>query len=148
MSYSSVKVSLGLASIYSDGAGICDIDMSGDIRHWPMTIPVDPDLLEKVVAVLEGTTESHSIPLSQQGTPFQLSVWEAISKIPYGKTISYTELAQEIGKPTAFRAVANACGKNKIAILVPCHRVVRSNGGYGGYRWGYDLKVKLLSRER
>ncbi len=86
------------------------------------------------------------VKLEIKGTPFQESVWREMIKIPYGKTISYKELATRIKKPKAYRAVANACGKNKIPIIIPCHRVVASNG-LGGYSAGIDIKKNLLEIE-
>ena len=82
------------------------------------------------------------------GTAFQKKVWDALMKIPRGETRSYAELAGALGKPQGARAVARACATNRIAILVPCHRVVRGDGSLGGYRWGLPLKQDLLARER
>lgn len=82
-----------------------------------------------------------------EGTPFQKLVWQATMQIPAGKTVSYQQLAAKIGHPKAFRAVANALGKNKIAYFIPCHRVIRKNGELGGYYWGIDVKKKLLQAE-
>jgi AraC family transcriptional regulator, regulatory protein of adaptative response / methylated-DNA-[protein]-cysteine methyltransferase len=83
-----------------------------------------------------------------QGTAFQARVWRALQKIPLGKTASYTEIAAALGQPKAVRAVAQACAANKLALLVPCHRVIRSDGDLGGYRWGLERKRALLARER
>ncbi len=83
-----------------------------------------------------------------QGTPFQLSVWRYLLKTRSGQTLSYGELAKAISAPTAVRAVASACGANPIALFVPCHRVLRTDGGLGGYRWGLALKKYLLKREQ
>lgn len=82
------------------------------------------------------------------GTPFQQSVWRALQQIPYGQTINYAQLAQNIGKPTAYRAVANANGKNPFSIIIPCHRVVASDGSLGGYTGGLDKKRLLLKIEK
>ncbi len=82
-----------------------------------------------------------------QGTPFQIKVWKALLKIKSGTTKTYAEVAKMIGKPAAVRAVASAIAKNNIAILVPCHRVIRSDGTIGEYRWGKELKRKLLQSE-
>jgi len=83
-----------------------------------------------------------------QGTAFQARVWRALQKIPLGRTATYTEIAAAIGQPKAVRAVAQACATNKVALLVPCHRVIRSDGELGGYRWGVERKRALLARER
>lgn len=83
-----------------------------------------------------------------RGTSFQIKVWQAAMQIPAGKTITYKELAEHIGLPKTFRAVANALGQNKIAYLIPCHRVIRTDGGLGGYKWGIERKKKLLEIEK
>lgn len=82
------------------------------------------------------------------GTPFQIKVWQAAAQIPVGKTVTYQQLAHTIGHPRAWRAVATALGQNKIAYFIPCHRVVRSNGTLGGYKWGIERKEQLLTVER
>ena len=88
------------------------------------------------------------MPLDIQGTAFQARVWRALQKIPLGKTASYNEIAAALGQPKAVRAVAQACAVNKLALIVPCHRVIRSDGDLGGYRWGLERKRELLARER
>jgi AraC family transcriptional regulator of adaptative response/methylated-DNA-[protein]-cysteine methyltransferase len=87
------------------------------------------------------------LPLDLDGTPFQQRVWAALRQIPFGATTTYTALAAAIGCPSSVRAVANACGANPVAILVPCHRVVRSDGALSGYRWGVERKAALLRHE-
>jgi O-6-methylguanine DNA methyltransferase len=86
--------------------------------------------------------------LDVQSTAFQWRVWEELRAIPYGSTRSYSEIAQRIGQPDASRAVAQACANNPVAIVIPCHRVVRANGNIGGYRWGAERKERLLAQER
>ena len=88
-----------------------------------------------------------SLKLSPQGSPFQKLVWEALLQIPSGATVSYADLAKSIGNPKAVRAVANAVAANPIAILIPCHRIIRSDGQLGGYRWGLAMKKQLLIQE-
>jgi len=83
-----------------------------------------------------------------RATAFQRRVWEALRRIPYGSTRSYTEVARAIGRPSATRAVARACATNPAALVIPCHRVVSADGGLGGYRWGVKRKRTLLERER
>lgn len=85
--------------------------------------------------------------LSPSGTPFQLAVWKALTSIPHGATASYRDIAEQIGEPKACRAVGNAIGRNPLMILIPCHRIVQSNGQMGGFRWGTALKRELLTRE-
>ena len=94
------------------------------------------------------STSQISIGMSLNGTDFELAVWQALLDIPVGETISYQDLAKNIGKPTAVRAVANAVGANRISYKIPCHRVIRSNGEIGGYRWGINCKQKILTWER
>ena len=102
----------------------------------------------KVVGFIEAPRIGLDLPLDLRGTAFQQRVWETLRKIPAGETISYTELAKRIGLPTATRAVASACGANPIAVAIPCHRVVRTDGSLSGYRWGVERKRELLERER
>jgi AraC family transcriptional regulator of adaptative response/methylated-DNA-[protein]-cysteine methyltransferase len=88
------------------------------------------------------------LPLDVSGTAFQYQVWQVLQKIPYGQTRSYSQVAEAIGNPKAVRAVATACASNPVALAIPCHRVVRSNGELSGYRWGVEKKQKLLEQER
>jgi len=91
--------------------------------------------------------EALDLPVDIQGTAFQSRVWRALRQIPLGKTISYSQLARQLGEPRASRAVASACARNHVALLIPCHRVVASNGDLAGYRWSVDRKRELLQRE-
>lgn len=100
-----------------------------------------------IVASLEGRPGA-SVPLDARGTAFQLRVWKALQRIPRGTTLSYSEVAKRIGRPSAVRAVARACATNPVALVVPCHRVVREDGGLGGYRWGAQRKQAILDHER
>ena len=110
------------------------------------TKPLD-SVQEELEQFFKGTLQEFKTPLNLTGTPFQNRVWEELLKIPYGKTISYAELAVRIGKPSAFRAVANANGANKLAIVIPCHRVIYADGGLGGYSGGLARKPQLLTIE-
>jgi AraC family transcriptional regulator, regulatory protein of adaptative response / methylated-DNA-[protein]-cysteine methyltransferase len=100
-----------------------------------------------ILAYLRGTESALAVPLDVKGTSFQRHVWQALQTIPYGETRSYSEVAQAIGAPQAVRAVASACAANPTALVVPCHRVVRTDGELGGYRWGIERKKALLARE-
>jgi AraC family transcriptional regulator of adaptative response/methylated-DNA-[protein]-cysteine methyltransferase len=102
---------------------------------------------QMVVEQLLGRTQA-TLPLDVPGTAFQWQVWEALRRIPAGETRSYQAIAREIGRPDAARAVARACASNRVALVVPCHRVVRENGDLGGYRWGMERKRRLLEQER
>jgi AraC family transcriptional regulator, regulatory protein of adaptative response / methylated-DNA-[protein]-cysteine methyltransferase len=104
-------------------------------------------LLARIVAFVDGAAGELKIPFDAKGTPFQKRVWQALCEIPPGTTISYGELAQRLGTPTATRAVATACAANPIAVAIPCHRVVAKNGALAGYRWGLERKRALLCRE-
>ena len=104
--------------------------------------------LEAIVGWLRGGPEALDLPLDVRATAFQLRVWRALREIPAGSTVSYGELAERIGAPGAARAVARACATNPVALVVPCHRVVRADGAPGGYRWGIDRKRRLLAAER
>ena len=98
--------------------------------------------------VSEGSPRPHNIPLDLRGTAFQLRVWRFLLSIKDGDVVSYAEAAAGINQPSAVRAAASACGANNVAILVPCHRVLRGDGSLGGYRWGVERKRALLDRER
>ena len=104
-------------------------------------------LAAQVLAVVDGSHVSAKLPLDIQGTLFQHKVWSALKSIPAGTTVNYAEIAKQIGDPKAVRAVATACGANPVAVLIPCHRVVRSDGALSGYRWGIVRKRALLDRE-
>ena len=105
-------------------------------------------LARQVAALAAGGGSAADLPLDIRGTAFQVSVWEHLRTIPPGTTATYTQVADAVGRPTAVRAVANACGANPVAVAIPCHRVVRSDGTLGGYRWGIDRKAALLAAER
>lgn len=104
--------------------------------------------IEPLMASLGGEKTTVYLPLDVRATAFQQKVWETLQRIPRGETRSYTEIAREIGEPKAVRAVARACASNPVALAVPCHRVVRSDGNLAGYRWGVDRKKKLLESEQ
>jgi AraC family transcriptional regulator, regulatory protein of adaptative response / methylated-DNA-[protein]-cysteine methyltransferase len=104
--------------------------------------------VEAIVDYLEGRDRQLQVPLDVGGTEFQRRVWQALRQIPYGETRSYTEVAASIGAPRAARAVGSACARNRVALVVPCHRVVRESGALGGYRWGLARKQRLLDQER
>lgn len=102
---------------------------------------------EEVSARLTGSAADVDLPLDMRGTAFQQRVWEELRAIPSGQTRTYAEVAERIGRPSAVRAVARACATNPVSVLVPCHRVIRTDGGLGGYRWGLERKEALLARE-
>jgi AraC family transcriptional regulator of adaptative response/methylated-DNA-[protein]-cysteine methyltransferase len=102
----------------------------------------------KVVGMIEAPGRTPDLPLDIRGTAFQQQVWQALRAIPPGQTASYAQIASAIGRPSAVRAVAQACAKNALAVAIPCHRVVRTDGNLSGYRWGVERKRELLSREQ
>ena len=104
-------------------------------------------LIAQVVGLIEEPELGIDLPLDVRGTAFQQRVWQALRQIPSGETTSYAQIAQRIGSPTSARAVAGACAANTLAVAIPCHRVVRSDGALSGYRWGVERKRELLSRE-
>ena len=104
-------------------------------------------MLSKVVALVDNPGVLPDLPLDIRGTAFQERVWQALRRIPVGETQSYAAIAKAIGRPSSHRAVANACGANRIAVAIPCHRVVASDGGVGGYAWGVERKRALLAKE-
>lgn len=105
------------------------------------------EAVKAILSMLEGREKRFVLPLDVQATAFQLQVWETLRKIPYGETRSYKQVAESLGRPTASRAVARACATNPVAIVTPCHRVVRENGDFSGYRWGIQRKREILAKE-
>ena len=104
--------------------------------------------MDGLIQYLNGRTKSIDAPLDMHGTEFQQSVWRYLRQIPAGETRTYSEVAEAIGRPEAVRAVANACASNRIAMVIPCHRVIRQDGSLGGYRWGLARKEALLEKEK
>lgn len=142
-----VDTPLGIARIRGSEKGITEIRVSDDLS-LKRTIP---DELRTVCTQLqeyfEGSRKIFEVTLQPEGTPFQQKVWEALLEIPYGKRISYMDLAKKLGDPKAIRAVAGASAKNPVWILIPCHRVVGTDGSLTGYAGGLHRKKWLLSHE-
>jgi AraC family transcriptional regulator of adaptative response/methylated-DNA-[protein]-cysteine methyltransferase len=113
----------------------------------PAFAPSLASVLADVIALVEAPHVGLALPLALRGTPFQLRLWQALRQIPLGHTVSYAELASIVGVPGGARAVAGACAANALALAIPCHRVLRSNGALSGYRWGVPRKQALLERE-
>jgi len=120
-------------------------------KGWDFT-PEPPALfgswLDEIRSTMKGPAATPDVPLDVIGTPFQCAVWDFLKTIPKGSTVSYQAVARGIARPNAVRAVASACGNNSVAILIPCHRVIRGDGDLAGYRWGLDRKRALLAMER
>lgn len=106
------------------------------------------EYVEAILQNLAGNNKRIVLPIDVQATAFQMQVWDALRKIPYGETLSYKQVAESLGNPKAVRAVARACATNKVAVVIPCHRVVGSNGSLSGYRWGIERKQKLIETEK
>lgn len=106
------------------------------------------DVCAQIAALASGAPVAHTLPLDVRGTAFQQRVWQELGRIPRGATITYAELALRLGAPTAVRAVGTACGANPVALVIPCHRVVRADGGLGGYAWGIERKARILQQEK
>ena len=154
------ECSLGSILVASSDKGICAIllgedpdmllrDLQDRFPHAKL-IGGDADfeeLIAKVVGFVEAPALGLDLPLDVRGTAFQQRVWQALREIPVGSTASYLDIARRIGAPKSVRAVARACGANALAVAIPCHRVVRSDGGLSGYRWGVERKRALLTRE-
>lgn len=155
------ECSLGAVLVARSTRGVCAISLGDDpdalLRalqdRFPRADLVGGDaafeqLVARVVGFIEAPTPGLELPLDVRGTAFQQRVWEALRKIPPGQTSSYAQVAAAIGAPRSVRAVASACAANTLAVAIPCHRVVRSDGGLSGYRWGVARKRELLARER
>jgi AraC family transcriptional regulator of adaptative response/methylated-DNA-[protein]-cysteine methyltransferase len=153
--------SLGSVGVAATGRGVCAIEFTGDAgafeavlrRRFPNAQLREDEAglratLAAIVARIEDADESVALPLDIRGTAFQLRVWQELRRIPSGRTATYREIADAIGAPRAVRAVASACAANPVALAVPCHRVRRSDGGDGGYRWGVERKRALVQKER
>lgn len=154
------QCSLGAILVARSGRGVCAISLGDDPEallrelqdRFPRAELVGGDAsFERLVAQVVGLVEAPNIgvdlPLDVRGTAFQQRVWQALRQIPPGETASYAQIAQRIGAPKSVRAVAQACASNTLAVAIPCHRVVRSDGALSGYRWGVERKRELLERE-
>jgi AraC family transcriptional regulator of adaptative response/methylated-DNA-[protein]-cysteine methyltransferase len=152
---------LGWALVAATERGICMTALGDDRarleadlrRRFPAAELVAADAAlagwaGRVVHYITRPGEQLDLPLDIRGTAFQAQVWRALQKIPPGQTATYLGIAEALGRPRAVRAVAQACASNKLAVLVPCHRVVRSDGDLAGYRWGVERKRALLEREQ
>ncbi len=158
--FSVTEVPLGWLMVAATDNGVCTIELDEDAdaprrrlqRRFPKATLVEDRgelraWVQQVSQFIRSPQHGIALPLDIQGTAFQRRVWQALQDIPIGTTVSYQDVARAIGKPKAVRAVAQACANNKIALAIPCHRVVRSDGSLGGYRWGIERKRRLLALE-
>jgi methylated-DNA-[protein]-cysteine S-methyltransferase len=140
---------IGTMIAAADEHGITSLDFTDEtLQSADSENPLLLRLEEELREYFEGKRKTFTLPLNPQGTPFQKGVWETLRTIPYGETISYAQEAERFGNPKAVRAVASANGRNPIAILIPCHRVIASGGGIGGYSGGIAKKEFLLKLEK
>ncbi len=159
--YATAASPLGRVLVAATERGMCAVQFGDSDRQLQSSLkaefpaadikPAPADLrawVREVVSAVSGRQPHPGVPLDLQCTAFQRQVWEALLRIPYGNTRSYQQVAADIGQPRAARAVARACATNPVAVLIPCHRVVRGGGETGGYRWGLERKEKLLAREQ
>lgn len=159
--YATRATPLGRLLMAATADGICAVAVAGGEAELETFLPSQypaarltrdqaalAPWLDAVSAYLRHPREALELPLDVRGTPFQERVWAELRLIPVGQTRTYAELARRLGQPSAYRAVAQACGANPVALLIPCHRVVRSDGTLGGYRWGTERKSMLLELER
>lgn len=154
--YGFIGTPFGKCMVAFNSYGLCAFEFTDDndtevvtrLREEWSDAWVDHNRIFDNIAFPEFMTDS-DIPLSicLKGTPFQTEVWKVLLQIPYGHTVSYSDIARMMGRPKAVRAIASAIAANRIAFVVPCHRVVRSNGDYGEYRWGKELKKTIIEWE-
>jgi AraC family transcriptional regulator of adaptative response/methylated-DNA-[protein]-cysteine methyltransferase len=154
------QCSLGSILVAASEKGICTISLGDDAEvltrdlqdRFPHANLIGGDSeferwMAQVVGLVEEPRLGFDLPLDIRGTAFQQRVWQALSEIPAGSTLSYADVARKLGTPRAVRAVAQACAANALAVAIPCHRVVRTDGALSGYRWGVERKRALLERE-
>jgi AraC family transcriptional regulator of adaptative response/methylated-DNA-[protein]-cysteine methyltransferase len=162
--YLVVSTSLGQLLVATTDRGVCAVTLGDDTESLEAALDREYPLAERtrvsdpsnsfrkwvagVIRAVDGDPSAPEIPLDLRASAFQWKVWRQLQKIPLGETRSYSEIATAIGSPKAVRAVASACAKNKVAVIIPCHRVVRGTGALGGYRWGTERKRNLLAKER
>lgn len=160
ISFAIGETSLGFILVASSQKGLCAIFLGDDpdvlardLQHrFPNAVLSGDDaefdrIVSQVIRSIEDPAKGLDLPLDIRGTAFQQRVWEALRRIPVGKTMSYAEIARSLGQPGGARAVAGACASNVLAGAIPCHRVVKSDGAISGYRWGADRKRAVLRRE-
>lgn len=152
--FTTIESPVGPLLLAANGDGVCAIEFHASrhpVRRGADWREGDSGLLQRLRAQLDeyfaGARRMFDLPLAPQGTPFQLEVWHALARIPYGATVSYAQLAQSVGRPTAMRAVGAANGRNPLPIVLPCHRVIGSNGALTGFGGGLPTKEYLLRLE-
>ena len=154
--WASVATSLGAMLVAATDKGVCRLSFNEGREALEARFP-NAELIEggedfsallaEVIAAVEAPGDFAHIPIDVKGTAFQEAVWRELRRIPKGETRTYAQLAAAVGKPKAVRAAGSANGANHVSVLIPCHRVIRTGGGLGGYAWGLDIKRKLLEKE-
>jgi AraC family transcriptional regulator, regulatory protein of adaptative response / methylated-DNA-[protein]-cysteine methyltransferase len=150
---------LGTVLVATTDKGVCSVKLADDAARLRRLLADEfsqaeivesemKDLKAKILSFIDGEASLARLPLDIRGTVFQRRVWDELRRIPRGETRTYQEIARAIGAPAAVRAVGSACGANPVALVVPCHRAVRTDGGLGGYAWGMARKKKLLKLEK
>lgn len=150
---------LGVVLVAATDQGVCSVKLGDDARRLERLLAEEfsaaelapkpmPGTEKAIRRFIHGEASMARVPLDIRGTVFQRRVWEELSRIPRGETRTYQEIARAVGAPEAVRAVGSACGANPVALVVPCHRAVRADGGLGGYAWGLARKKKLLALEK
>jgi methylated-DNA-[protein]-cysteine S-methyltransferase/AraC family transcriptional regulator of adaptative response/methylated-DNA-[protein]-cysteine methyltransferase len=158
--FTTAESALGIVLVARSSVGVCSIligseaaTLTADLaERFPSSALTRNDRalardLEKILRFIAAPERGLNLELDVHGTPFQRRVWDALCAIPSGRTVTYAALARRIGEPGSVRAVANACAANAIALAIPCHRVIRSDGTLSGYRWGVERKRAMLTRE-
>lgn len=159
IAFTCFSTALGTVLVAATEKGLCSVKLGGDASRLKRMLAEEfgeaelleepmKDLKARILAFLQGETSLARVPLDIRGTVFQHRVWDELRRIPRGETRTYREIARAIGSPGAVRAVGSACGANPVALAVPCHRAVRTDGGLGGYAWGLPRKKKLLALEK
>jgi len=157
--YATFPTALGHVLVASTERGLCAVKLGPEPEKLARLLRAEfaaaeisqaplPELEGEIRRFIEGETSLARVPLDIRGTVFQCRVWEELRRIPRGETRTYADIARAIGAPAAVRAVGSACGANPVALVVPCHRAVRTDGGLGGYAWGLDVKRRLLEVEK
>jgi AraC family transcriptional regulator of adaptative response/methylated-DNA-[protein]-cysteine methyltransferase len=160
ITYVTADCELGKILVARTPRGICSVTfgdsedtLAADLRHEFPNAQISmgsDELRSSVDAILKhigGSNKRLVLPLDLQATAFQMQVWDLLRQIPYGETRSYSEIAEQLGDKKKVRAVAQACARNRVALVIPCHRVIAGNGKLSGYRWGIERKEKLLAAE-
>ena len=159
--YAFADTPLGHALAAFTQTGLCSLEFGDSrselrdsltVRHPDATLTEDAKALQSAMADITRSIQrpdtASALPLDPHGTDFQKQVWKELTTIPCGQTRTYSDVAQALNRPQAVRAVASACAKNRIALFIPCHRVLRKDGGLGGFHWGVERKRALLANER